>query len=427
MKQQSSKPAFDSAIVASETSSPNDFDFLIGKWKVHNRILKTRLNNSNEWIELEAFAECRKILSGFGNIDSFQMVREGKPHEGMALRLFNPKTRLWSIYWANSDSVVLDVPQVGSFENRVGRFYARDVFEEKEIIVLYSWDATKPDVPSWSQAFSTDNGRTWEWNWYMTFHRRHEGKAIDEREDEQTGFCCPIVELRQYTLHPGKRDILIDLFDREFVESQEAVGMTIIGQFRDLDNPNRFVWLRGFQDMPSRARALTDFYGGPVWKAHREAANATMIDSGNVLLLRPARSRTGFSLRNHRPRVGAKADRKGVVIATIYYFEAPVSEDFVTFFDGTLKPVLEDTGASILGYFVTEASTNTFPRLPVREGENVFVWLSHFQDLPAYEDHQASLTRLRRWKDQLWPELTRRLKGKPEVLKLIPTKRSHLY
>ena len=65
--------------------------------------------------------------------------------------------------------------------------------------------------------------------------------------------CCPIIELRQYTLHPGKRDVLIDLFDREFVESQEALGMKIIGQFRDLDNPNRFVWLRGFRDMP-RAR-----------------------------------------------------------------------------------------------------------------------------------------------------------------------------
>jgi len=94
--------------------------------------------------------------------------------------------------------------------------------------------------------------------------------------------CCPIVELRQYTLHPGKRDVLIDLFDREFVESQEALGMKVIGQFRDLDNPNRFVWLRGFLDMPSRAQALKDFYGGATWKAHREAANATMIDSDNV-------------------------------------------------------------------------------------------------------------------------------------------------
>src|SRR5437764_7431453 len=110
--------------------------------------------------------------------------------------------------------------------------------------------------------------------------------------------CCPIIELRQYTLHPGKRDVLIDLFDREFVESQEELGMKIIGQFRDVDNPNRFVWLRGFRDMPSRAQALEDFYGGPVWKTHREAANATMIDSDNVLLLRPASPASGFSLEN---------------------------------------------------------------------------------------------------------------------------------
>jgi len=77
-----------------------------------------------------------------------------------------------------------------------------------------------------------------------------------------TELCCPIVELRQYTLHPGKRDILIDLFDREFIEPQEAVGIKVIGQFRDLDRPDRFVWLRGFRDMPSRAKALTDFTAG---------------------------------------------------------------------------------------------------------------------------------------------------------------------
>src|SRR3981081_3533051 len=108
--------------------------------------------------------------------------------------------------------------------------------------------------------------------------------------------CCPIVELRQYALRPGKRHELIDLFDREFVETQEALGMKIIGQFRDLDQRNGFVWLRGFSDMVSRAQALQDFYGGPVWKAHRESANATMIDSDNVLLLRPALAATGLYL-----------------------------------------------------------------------------------------------------------------------------------
>ena len=84
----------------------------------------------------------------------------------------------------------------------------------------------------------------------------------------------PVVELRQYTLRPGQRDVLIDLFDREFVESQEADGMAIVGQFRDLDDPDRFTWIRGFASMPARARALASFYGGPVWKAHSARANA---------------------------------------------------------------------------------------------------------------------------------------------------------
>ena len=106
--------------------------------------------------------------------------------------------------------------------------------------------------------------------------------------------CYPVVELRQYTLRPGQRDVLIDLFDRDLVESQETAGMAIVGQFRDLDDPDRFVWIRGFASMPTRARALASFYGGPVWKAHRAQANATMIDSDNVLLLRPVTARSGF-------------------------------------------------------------------------------------------------------------------------------------
>src|SRR5512146_96086 len=106
--------------------------------------------------------------------------------------------------------------------------------------------------------------------------------------------CCPILELRQYALHPGKRDALIELFEREFIETQAAAGIHVIGQFKDLDEPDSFVWMRGFPDMPRRKRALQAFYEGPAWKRHREAANATMIDSGNVLLLRPARAASGF-------------------------------------------------------------------------------------------------------------------------------------
>jgi hypothetical protein len=242
---------------------------------------------------------------------------------------------------------------------------------------------------------------------------------------EKTRLCCPVVELRQYTLHPGKRDVLIDLFDREFIEPQETLGIKVIGQFRDLDHPDRFVWLRGFPDMTSRAKALSDFYGGPVWKTHREAANATMIDSDNVLLLRPALRTSGFSLEDmKRPPVGSQEVPTSLIGATIYYFERSVPSDFINFFERTLKPVATNLGATISAYFVTENSENTFPALPVREGENVFVWFSTFQDSAAYENYGAALAQSEQWRDEVSAGLTRYLDRAPEVLKLSPTARS---
>jgi quinol monooxygenase YgiN len=251
--------------------------------------------------------------------------------------------------------------------------------------------------------------------------------GVEKPDTQSTETCCRIVELRQYTLHPEKRDVLIDLFDREFVESQEALGMKVIAQFRDPDNPNRFVWLRGFRDMPSRAQALKNFYGGPVWTAHREAANATMIDSDNVLLLHPATPTSGFSFENkERPRAGANEARSELIVATIYYFDAPVDAGFVEFFEKTVKPAVIGSGATVLAFLVTEHSENTFPALPVREGENVFVWFARFNDPAAYGRHIAALTEYPRWRDQISKELARRLKREPEILKLSPTTRSLL-
>ena len=243
----------------------------------------------------------------------------------------------------------------------------------------------------------------------------------------QTRLCCPVVELRQYTLHPGKRDVLIELFDQEFIEPPEALGITVIGQFRDLDHPDRFVWLRGFRDMTSRGKALSDFYGGPVWKTHREAANATMIDSDNVLLLRPVHPTSGFSLEDmKRPPVGPDEVPTSLIVATIYYFERSVPSDFINFFDQTLKPVATNSGARISAGFVTEKSENTFPALPVRENENVFVWFSTFRDSEAYENYVTALSQSERWRDEISVGLTRYLDRAPEVLKLSPTARSKL-
>lgn len=237
----------------------------------------------------------------------------------------------------------------------------------------------------------------------------------------------PIVELRMYTLHPGRRDELIRLFERQFIESQEAVGIHLIGQFYDLDDPNRFVWLRGFNDMQARQQSLQAFYGGPVWQAHRDAANATMIDSDNVLLLRPSPGSYGFTFMDtSRPRLGSIAKQDGFVAATIYYFEKPVTSKFIDYFVSTIKPVSMDAGASVIASFVTEDSPNTFPQLPVRDGEHTFVWFAGFCDSESYKCFLAQLRESQRWKTDVERTLKKHLLVKPEILRLTPTPRSRL-
>src|SRR2546426_6768386 len=110
-------------ITASATSSQSDFDFLVGKWKMHNRRLNKRLEDCKDWTEFESSDENFKILSGNADMDTYSTTempgQEGKPFEGVTLRLFNPKTRLWSLYWVASNVGVVDPPVVGSFENNV--------------------------------------------------------------------------------------------------------------------------------------------------------------------------------------------------------------------------------------------------------------------------------------------------------------------
>jgi len=162
-------------ITASGTSSQNDFDFLVGKWVMHNRRLNKRLEGCKDWTEFESKDENVKILSGTADMDTYYTTempgQEGKPFEGVTLRLFNPKTKLWSLYWVASNVGVLDPPVVGSFENNVGHFFGKDTFNGSPIIFVFRWDARDKNHPVWSQAFSSDRGKTWEWNWYNVSER----------------------------------------------------------------------------------------------------------------------------------------------------------------------------------------------------------------------------------------------------------------
>jgi quinol monooxygenase YgiN len=388
-------------------SGINDFDFFIGKWRVHHRRLKERLARNDDWEQFEGTSTVQKILGGLGNMDDNVIELPSGTYRAATIRTYDPAKQAWTIWWIDSRNPGhLDPPVVGRFEKGVGTFYADDQFKGKPIRVRYLWNASA--APHWEQAFSDDGGKTWETNWTMDF-TPIAMSAIT---------CCPLVEFRQYTLVPGKRDALVDLFEREFIETQEATGMTVVGQFRDLNNPDRFVWLRGFNDMESRARQLQEFYGGPVWKKHREAANATMSDSDNVLLLRPARSDSGFRLENlKRPPHGNKQDSKVLIVATIYHLNRMAQDNFILLFEQELVPKLTKAGGSIVGMFVTENHPNTFPALPVREGENVFVSFARFANRQAYDEFAGSNS-VHEF------EASAHIKGKPETVLLAATARS---
>lgn len=235
-----------------------------------------------------------------------------------------------------------------------------------------------------------------------------------------TAHDCAVVDLRQYTLHPGQRDVLIELFDREFVETQEACGMKVLGQFRDQGRPDIFVWLRGFADMEARRQALGAFYGGPVWAAHRDAANATMVDSDNVLLLRPAWAGSGLLPKEPRSAQGDASAATGLLDITVFHLREPAGADLLEVTRQVLSRVLAEGGACALGWYVTEASANTFPRLPVREDAQVLVGLALFPDAATFDAFAAS----GRWSREAAPALQPFLAGPPEAHRLTPTARS---
>lgn len=236
----------------------------------------------------------------------------------------------------------------------------------------------------------------------------------------------PVVELRQYTLHPGKRDALIDVFDRHFIESQEETGMKVIGQFRDLDRLDYFVWMRGFDNMEARRRSLEAFYDGPVWAKHKDAANATMIDSDDVLLLKPAWPEAGFDLAGaRRPFPDDKAaDSRSerILVAAIHHILPGKEPEFVALYRREAMPL---AAGRLIAAFISEHAENTFPRLPVRADDNVFVALRTFDTVGEHATSTARLAASPEWK--AFAVDAGKLEARPaETLRLTPTSRSLL-
>ena len=159
-----------SEVVAAEQRS--DFDFFLGSWKVKHRRLKKRLANNTEWEEFEGSTTCQSILGGIANLNDSVSHRAGGTYRGMGLRAFDAKTSTWADWWLDGGNPTkIDVPGVGRFADGVGTFLSDDTFEGRPIKVRGLWSDVTPNSLQWAQAFSPDDGKTWETNWVMRYTR----------------------------------------------------------------------------------------------------------------------------------------------------------------------------------------------------------------------------------------------------------------
>ncbi len=150
----------------------HDFDFFFGQWNGQQRRLRERLVGCTEWEEFTSTTEARPILGGIGHIDEVTMQRESGVVKGFTLRMYNPETQEWNIYWATNLGGVLDIPMVGRFDgNGHGEFYDHELFAGQHIFCRFLWTVIDAEHCRWEQAFSPDGGKTWETNWTMDFTR----------------------------------------------------------------------------------------------------------------------------------------------------------------------------------------------------------------------------------------------------------------
>lgn len=155
------------------TSPSTDFEFIYGSWNILNRkLVDTTDPDCEEWIEFPATAEVRPILGGFGHVDEMSAPLAPEPFEGYTLRLCDPDTHVWRIWWSSSRAPgVLDVPVEGRFTDGHGVFVSQDVIGGRPAHIKFEWRA-HAETPVWQQSFSFDDGATFAVTWVMEFSKR---------------------------------------------------------------------------------------------------------------------------------------------------------------------------------------------------------------------------------------------------------------
>jgi hypothetical protein len=189
-----------------------------------------------------------------------------------------------------------------------------------------------------------------------------------------------VLELRNYVTRPGQRDKFISYFEADFIDTQNALGGYILGQFRVKDADDNFFWIRGFNDMASRSRYLPEFYRGSFWRERRNYVNDMLVNNDNVYLLKP------LSLSEDSPDAAINSDefggKKGLLVVDYYVANTRLKE-LIGFFKSKYLPLLKSYDVSTTPW-VSELSENDFPGLPVFQDKNLLVTITPFKDEAEY-------------------------------------------
>jgi len=150
---------------AADEDGRHGFDSILGHWTMRLRRLNERLAGSTAWTDFNGVDDCFPLWNGRANYDTVTLDSPTGKIEGFTLRLFDPKLRLWRLYWANAKNGLVDVPQIGQFHQGHGEFYAQDIQNDHAVFVRFDWSGMNTASPHFEQAFSMDGGKSWEVNW----------------------------------------------------------------------------------------------------------------------------------------------------------------------------------------------------------------------------------------------------------------------
>lgn len=173
----------------------HDFDFLFGTWRFH---LKRRLNplsGSNNWVEFNGIDVARKVWDGRANVDELELDGPTGHIEGLTLRLYNPQSHQWSLYWANGKAGMIGgPPNVGEFRNGRGEFVCQDTYKGRLVLVRYIWSDITANSAHFEQSYSDDGGKNWEANWITDQTRvpdesveTNQSPMVAQRDSETAG------------------------------------------------------------------------------------------------------------------------------------------------------------------------------------------------------------------------------------------------